>query len=143
MSQPFIKEVKKIIFDWSKIPTGTTFSLYDTDAKKKVSGVVYNDKVNECVYFLTKQKISIWNKSNLVPEWYEISFDYDECDSEVLEEDYEIKNLMFGKIDPSFKIIEPIKVGSNKVEFRKGEIKVGCTTVSNETVTEIYKRLIK
>ena len=37
---------------------------------------------------------------------------------------------------------KPIKIGSDKVEFRSGSIKVGCTTVDNATVRAIAEKLI-
>ena len=37
---------------------------------------------------------------------------------------------------------KPITIGGNTVEFTKGEISVGCTTISNETVRAVAAKLI-
>lgn len=41
----------------------------------------------------------------------------------------------------TWKAPDPIRVGGNSVEFHTDSIEVGCTTVSNETVLEIAKRI--
>lgn len=41
------------------------------------------------------------------------------------------------------KIEKKIYVGSNEVHFQRGEIVVGCTTIPNKIVRQIYKKLKK
>ena len=46
------------------------------------------------------------------------------------------------KDNPNYNKPKPITIGSNTVKFTKGEINVGCTTISNETVRAIAAKLI-
>lgn len=73
-----------------------------------------------------KPHLQIWDDGEIT-----YSFDKTDCKNYL---DLTILNTPFKK---------PIHINDNVVEFMPGKIKVGCTTISNEIVEEIVKRLKK
>lgn len=122
-----------LIPDWDNVPVGTKF-------KAKIQGVECEGRIQKedgCIYLCQ-------NKADGGTCYDKLGFDYswtikDGSLTALLNEEVEIISL---ELDPSFEAPSIIKVGDYLVTFKKGKIRVGCETISNEQVVEVVKHLI-
>ncbi len=110
---------------------------------KKFSGIVYNDCEET-------SQILLCNNNGIGDYGYDemLGFDkcvaiddYDESDPNTLNDNYSISNLIFTEIPKGFKAPIKIDCDGDDVIFKKGEIEVGCKTISNEIVRKIAANL--
>lgn len=122
-----------LIPDWDNVPVGTKF-------KAKIQGV-------KCEGRIQKEDDTIFlcqNVKNGNECYNKLGFDYswtigDGSSVNLVEDEVKIISL---ELDPSFVAPPIVKVGEYQVIFEKGEIILGCHTISNEEVIEIVKHLI-
>lgn len=127
-------------FDWSKVPTGTTF-----EAKirgKKCKGQIFNDKGGRYVYFCQNGIQGSKGPHNLGYS-YTWSNSYNHDTEELIDEYNDITHLVLGPIPEGF--VEPVilpEMGGYKPVVRKGKVEFGCKTVSNEHIRLLVSQLV-
>lgn len=120
------------VIDYSKIPTGTYFK-HRKDMN--FQGFIEN---------IPKLKvIRFWNRS--YGSYSEVGpfgfLRYRDHRYETIETSYD-GNLIITEPPKGFKLASlPLNVAGRSIAFRKGQIAVGCTTISNALVREIVKNL--
>lgn len=130
------KQVIILEYDWKKVPAGTWFTAQIegrdvTGRIQKQSGKIY-------LCNSVKKGLSCKIKFGFIYSWViNKGTLYDLKDNNVT-------NLKLLSEKPKdFTMPEPpIIINGNTVVFSKGNIKVGCTAVSNKVVREVVKKLI-
>lgn len=89
-------------------------------------------RVSGKTWFPVYKNINLFNDPNYITELWSES----RINSRAIELSTESRTLLW-KAEPS------IMIGDNAVIFQKDGIKVGCTTVSHDTVKQIYERIFK
>lgn len=124
------KEIKAFSVEWSKIPTGT--KLEGTIEDKSFKGRFFKSK--EGYGYICQDTVAGSDSPNMLgysKSWF---VDKDNVKEIV------IKDIA---LDLKFKVPEVFIVNGETVEFKKGSIKIGCTTVSNTLVKRIAANLIR
>lgn len=127
---------KRIVeeIDWGKVNSGAKIAI--RTGSSTFEGRIFKDSDNDIIICHNVARFDNYYNGLM-------GYKYSIClgkgtDSEFKEENMTVISLT---PDPTFKIPPTIVVGNDIVEFRKGSIKVGCTTVSNALVREIAEYL--
>lgn len=114
--------------DISKIKTGTEFSAYIEGIP--VTGKVYNDSKNKCIYLCQNYK-----NGTRSPDKLGYKFSWTIGYSESLK-DERVTKFKLGK--PAKDFPKSFKIAGYLAYFTKTGIKVGCTSVNKKLLQEIF-----
>ena len=125
--------------DLSTVITGSRFKAYiDGHA---CEGRIYNEGT-EHIYLCQNNRDGAYSNERLGFRFsWAINYKYNTVN--LIRDMADVTDLFISPPEIGYKITPPLKAGDYTVSIENGCIKVGCQTITNEEVIEIYKNLIK
>lgn len=129
-----VKEESLLSVNWSRVPSGT--KVKGSFGKVKFEGrfVKRSTASSAGLYgHICSNTLDGTNAPN------KLGYKYSHTISRENEDRFRITELT---LDPKFKMPEVFIINGHAVQFGKGSIKIGCTTVSNTVVKKIAAQLV-